>query len=130
MEMYKNSVGHNSTFILRITLDIQGLVPGPDAKRMMEFGEEIYRQYGYPIAQISGEGKVVNLELENPQKVNQDVLQEDIIKGERVREFKIQGKVNEKWINLYEDTSIDPKHIGQFENWKVSPLKVKITKSV
>lgn len=130
MDMYENSVGHNSTLILGITPDDQGLVPEPDAKRMKEFGDEINRRYSNPIAKTSGEGNVVMLELDSPQKIDQIVLQEAIEKGERVREFKVEGKVNGKWIDLYKGTSIGHKHIAQFEEQKVSAVKVKMMKAV
>lgn len=130
MDMYENSVGHNSTLILGITPDDQGLVPEADAKRMKEFGEEINRRYAHPIAKTSGEGNELVLELDRPQKINRVALQEAIEKGERVREFKIEGKVNGKWVDLYKGNSMGHKHIAQFKGQKVGAVKVRITKAV
>ena len=41
VDMYYNSVGHNTTLILGVTPSPEGLMPEPDVKLMKEFGEEI-----------------------------------------------------------------------------------------
>lgn len=43
MDMYNNSVGHNSTLIMGVTPDPRGLIPAPDVKRLKEWGDEIKR---------------------------------------------------------------------------------------
>jgi len=43
--------------------------------------------------------------------INHIVLQEDIAKGERVREFKLEAEINGKWTAIYCGSSIGHKHI-------------------
>ncbi len=45
VDMYYRSVGHNSTLILGLTPDPDGLIPGPDVRRLREFGDEITRRF-------------------------------------------------------------------------------------
>lgn len=130
VDMYYNSVGHNSTLILGITPDDRGLVPDPDVKRMKEFGEEIIRRFANPIAETSGHGDLVHVKLSQTRKVNQIVLQEDIAYGERIREFVLEGKEGNEWVLLYRGTSVGHKHIAVFPEKEVDEVRLRVTSSV
>jgi alpha-L-fucosidase len=56
MNMYYKSVGHNTSLILGLTPDPDGLMPEPDVKRLKEFGDEIKRRFSNPLATVSGKG--------------------------------------------------------------------------
>ncbi|NHE57900.1 alpha-L-fucosidase [Cyclobacterium plantarum] len=111
VKMYYNSVGHNSTLILGVTPNADGLMPEPDVKRLKEFGEEIDRRFSNPLARISGRGNNISLSLEKSQAIDHIVLQEDISKGELVREFILEAEINGKWTEVYRGSSIGHKHI-------------------
>ncbi|MBD3628461.1 alpha-L-fucosidase [Cyclobacterium sp.] len=111
VKMYYNSVGHNSTLILGVTPNADGLMPEPDVKRLKEFGDEIERRFSSPLARISGRGKNISLNLEKSQAIDHIVLQEDISKGELVREFILEAEINGKWAEVYRGSSIGHKHI-------------------
>ena len=57
VDIYDRSAGHNTTLILGVTPNPDGLMPVPDVERLREFGEEIKRRFEYPIKSISGSGK-------------------------------------------------------------------------
>ena len=80
VEMYYNSVGHNTSLILGVTPGPDGLMPEPDVKRLKEFGDEIKRRFSNPIATASGVGEKITLKLTKIQTINQVVLMEDISK--------------------------------------------------
>ena len=86
IEMYYNSVGHNSTLIIGVTPDPRGLLPVADSIRMKLFGDEIKRRFAQPIAEVSGCGKRLEMNLNRPYHIDAIVLCEDISKGERVRQ--------------------------------------------
>ncbi len=130
VNMYYNSVGHNTTLILGVTPNADGLMPAPDVKRMKEFGDEIKRRFSNPIATISGTGKKLMLKLPERQSVNQVVVMEDIAKGERVRKFILEGKTKQGWQILFEGSCIGHKFIHRFENMEVSALRIKIPESI
>ena len=48
VNMYYNSVGHNSSLILGLTPNSDGLLPEPDVKRLKEFGDEIKNRFDAP----------------------------------------------------------------------------------
>ena len=128
MDMYYKSVGRNSTLIMGLTPNTDGLLPEPDVKRLKEWGDEIKRRFGTPIAETSGKGKRIMLPLNKEQEINHILLKEDIVHGERVREFVLEGKVNGIWQELYKGANIGQKHIVQFEPRRVSEVRLKVVK--
>ena len=129
LKMYQNSVGHNSTLVLGLTPDNRGLIPDADVKRLKEFGNEIAKIYSNPIATTSGEGTDFEIKIPNEKKIQQIVLQEQIIKGERVREFIVEAEINGHWQKIMNGSCIGNKYIFQFEPIQVERVRLKITVS-
>lgn len=129
VNMYYNSVGHNSSLILGLTPNAEGLIPDADAKRLKELGDQIKRRFANKIASASGIGDKIDLKLSGTQKVNQVVLMEDISQGERVRKFTIEGKTKSGWKTVFEGSLIGHKFIHQFEEMEVSALRLVILES-
>ena len=129
VDMYYNSVGHNTTLILGVTPNPDGLLPNPDAHRLREFGEELRRRFSNPVASTSGTGNKITLKLPKRQKVNQIVLTEDIARGERVRKFTVEGKTRNGWQTIFEGSCIGHKFIHRFEPMEVSSVRLRIVES-
>ncbi|MEN8117103.1 MAG: alpha-L-fucosidase [Bacteroidota bacterium] len=129
VSMYYKSVGHNSSLILGLTPDADGLMPEPDVKRLKEFGNEINRRFSNPLVSTSGAGNKINLKLPKRQKVNQIVLMEDISKGERVRKYTLECKTKKGWQTIFEGSCIGHKFIHQFDKMEVSAIRLKILES-
>ena len=130
MNMYYRSVGHNSTLILGITPDPDGLIPEPDANRMKEFGDEIKRRFSKPLASVKGKGNILTLDMENEKQINHVIIMEEISEGERVREFILERFSNGKWITLCSGTCIGHKYIQQFDTANVTKVKLTISRSI
>ena len=130
VEMYYHSVGHNTTLILGVTPNPDGLIPASDAERLKEFGGEIRQRFSNPVASTSGTGRQVKLEFHQEQTVNQIVLMEDIAQGERVRKFVVEGKTKKGWQIIFEGSCIGHKFIHRFEDKSVSALRLQIQEQV
>ncbi|MEN8249103.1 MAG: alpha-L-fucosidase [Bacteroidota bacterium] len=130
IEIYYNSVGHNSNLILGVVINPDGLVPETDEERLKEFGEEIKCRFSNPLGTTSGSSNKIVLKLQKMQPVNQVVLMEDINHGERVRNFIVQGKTSEGWKTLTEGSCIGHKFITTFDEVAVSSLRLEIETSV
>lgn len=130
INMYYKSVGRNSTLILGLTPDPDGLMPEPDVKRIEEWGNEINRRFGNPIASTSGEGEIVEIEFSNAQIINHVSISEDIAKGERVRKFILEGRVDGKWEVLSEGSCIGNKFLTHFEDTTVSGIRLMVLESI
>jgi alpha-L-fucosidase len=130
MDMYYRSVGRNSTLIMGLTPDPEGLLPEPDVIRLKEWGDEINKRFSNPIARISGSGTKIEMKLKTRQKINHIVLQEDISKGERIREFKTEAFINGKWVPFCDGTVIGHKFIRQFDEIETSRIRLIISRSI
>jgi len=130
VDMYYKSVGRNSTLILGLTPDPNGLMPASDVARLKEFGEEIRRRFGKPIATSRGEGNTIVVDIEKPQPINHAILMEDIAQGERVREYVLEGLSNGSWGTLSSGTCIGHKHIEQFEDMTVTKVRLRVTQAI
>ena len=129
VDMYYKSVGHNTSLILGVTPNPDGLMPQPDVRRLKEFGDEINRRFSNPTATTAGKGEKINLKLHKKQKVNQLVLMEDIAKGERVRKFILEGKTNAGWQMIFEGSCIGHKFIHRFDEMEVSAVRLTVLES-
>jgi alpha-L-fucosidase len=129
MNMYYNSVGHNTSLILGLTPNPDGLMPEPDVKRLKEWGDEIKRRFSIPLATASGKGKQLKINLKDNQEINHIILQENIANGERVRKFVLEGKTSDGWQTIFEGSCIGHKFIHQFENMEVSEVRLTVLES-
>ncbi|NND08476.1 MAG: alpha-L-fucosidase [Saprospiraceae bacterium] len=129
MNMYYNSVGHNTSLIIGLTPDANGLLPEPDVKRLKAWGNEIERRFSNPIISISGNKNVITANLPARKIINHIVLMEDIRKGERVRKFLVEGKTDSGWQTVIEGTCIGHKLIHPFDNITASSVRLRILES-
>jgi alpha-L-fucosidase len=130
VKMYYQSVGRNSTLILGLTPDPDGLMPEPDVKRLKEWGDEIKRRFSNPVATIQGQGSELVLDLNGSKKINHLVVQEDILYGERIRAYELRGFKNGRWIPLCSGEVVGHKRIQEFDEKKVSKVKFVVTESI
>jgi alpha-L-fucosidase len=130
VDMYYKSVGRNSTLILGLTPDNTGLLPKGDEQRLIEFGNEITKRFLKPLASAQGRGKVITINLANLQQVNQVVVGEDIAKGERIRKYKIEAKINNKWQVICTGTSVGNKRIQTFKTIKTNAVRLQVEQSI
>ena len=111
IEVYYRSVGRGAQLLLNIPADRRGHMPDPDFARAKEFGDEIRRRFGKPVAEMHGSGPRVELHFEQPAHIDHVILEEDTRYGQRVRAFHLEGLQNSAWIVFYEGSSIGHKHI-------------------
>lgn len=126
MDMYYNSVGRNATLMIGVTPNPDGLIPEPDVQRLKEWGNEISRRFSSPIATTSGQKKSLTLTLNKKQPVNHCIIQENIVSGERIRQYKVEAKVNGKWAEVCKGESVGHKRIEKFEPVEASALRLTI----
>ena len=130
MDRYSRSVGHNCNLLLNANPDPDGLIPEPDMKRYQEFGAEIRRRFGKSLAETTGSGEVVELALAQPAVIDRVVTMENILEGERVREYVIEGLMDGHWKEVCRGTSIGHKKIDAFAPVELSKVRWRCLKSV
>ncbi len=115
MDIYEKSVGHGAVLLLNQTPDRSGRIPEADARRAAEFGAEIVRRYGNPLAETSGMGRTLFVTLPAAGAVVDRVtLMEDIAGGAVVRAYAIEAEVDGSWKEITKGTSIGYKKIDRF----------------
>lgn len=129
MDKYEKSVGRNATLILGLTPDPTGLLPTGDVQRLKEMGDEINRRFASPIAQTAGQKKSLPLKFGKKQPVNYCIIQENIKNGERIRQYKVEAKVNGKWKTVCTGESVGHKRIEKFEPVEATALRLTVLES-
>lgn len=127
MDMYEKSVGRNATLIMGLTPDPTGLLPEGDVKRLAEWGAEINRRFGTPIMQTAGQKKSLTLNLKQKQSVNYYIISENIARGHRVLQYKVEAKVGGKWQTVDTGESVGHKRIQSFELVETDALRLTVT---
>ncbi len=128
--MYEKSVGRNANLILGAVPDSDGLIPEPDFKRYAEFGKAIRRRFGKPLARTEGTGLTVELRLPRPARVDCVCVMEDITRGERVREYVVEGlTAGSTWQALGSGTSVGHKRIQRFGPVEVAAVRFRATRA-
>lgn len=134
MGLYEHSVGRGANLLLNIGPDREGRLPDIDADRLLEFGAEIRRRYGSPIATIADfevvDGKWV-YKAKQPQLIDCIVLGEDLAEGESVRRFalSIVTAKSHRTFPVYEGRNIGHKAIVRLPPFKVRGVVLDILES-
>jgi alpha-L-fucosidase len=131
IKMYYGSVGHNSTLIVGLTPDNRGLMPDADAKRCREWGDAIKNIFSNCTAQTKGRGNLVSINMDKPVGFDHIVLQEEISKGERVREYVVEALQAGVWVKVVDGTCIGHKRIVRLlKPVTASAVRLRITDSI
>ncbi len=130
MNMYYNSVGHNSTLIMGLTPNANGLMPKPDVQRLKEWGDEIKRRFLNPIKTTSGEGNKLEIKIPKKQLINHVVIQEDVKNGERIRKYEIQAWLKGSWKTIGDGECVGQKRIQKFDGITTNKIRLFVSESV
>jgi alpha-L-fucosidase len=126
MAIYYQSVGHGAVLLLNQTPDTTGLIPEADVERGAEFAAEIRRRFGKSVAETSGLGRLVEVDLKRPATIDHVITMEDIRHGERVRRYVVEGLVGGAWRPLCEGTAIGHKKIDRVGPAEVSKVRLRV----
>jgi len=130
MEMYYHSVGYGSVLLLNATPDTTGLIPAGDARRYAEFGREISRRFGKSIGEVKNHvGNETLIRFAKPTAVNHITIMEQYDQGQRIREYKVEGLANGKWMLLSQGSSVGRMKIDDFPTTKVSRLRLTVSQA-
>ncbi|MDE5710708.1 MAG: glycoside hydrolase family 29, partial [Bacteroides sp.] len=106
------------------------LIPEGDVKRLKEMGDEIKRRFATPVARMAVEKKRLVLELGKKQSVNYCIIQENIRKGERIRKYNVEAKVDGKWKKVCSGESVGHKRIEKFDAVEATALRLTVNECI
>ncbi|NMC08055.1 MAG: alpha-L-fucosidase [Candidatus Lokiarchaeota archaeon] len=134
VEIYEKSIGHGANLLLNLAPTEEGLFSKRDVARLEEMVAEIKRRYGTPVAETSGTGNEIVLELHADTLVTAIILQEDIRQGERVKGYQLHARSGDRWqeIPLQEPgIAIGHKKIDKPRSpVRTTAIKLAITRSI
>jgi alpha-L-fucosidase len=130
LEIYYRSVGRGAQLLLNVTPDPTGRIPHADRQRLEELGRELRRRFGTSVAETSGAGETLTLELPHRGWVDHLVLMEDLAGGERVRRFVVEARAGGGFIPIGGGTAIGHERILPIRRAEVDAVRVRIVESV
>lgn len=159
IDVYNKSVGGNATFLLNIPPTNTGLFHENDVARLKELGDylsnafktnildnaklsadselcahgiENARSDCYDCCYIAGEGQsraVITAEWSEPVDIANVVLKENIYLSQRVESFRIEARINDKFVEVGKGTVIGHKRIVPIDSVRTDCLKIVIEDS-
>ena len=72
------------------------------------FKQEIKRRFSHKIAEVSGQGEILIIDLSQPTKIDRLVILEEMAQGEQVLKYSVEGFIDGKRIPIGEGTSVEP----------------------
>ncbi|WP_054027499.1 alpha-L-fucosidase [Bacillus sp. FJAT-28004] len=126
MDIYYRSVGHGATLLLNVTPDNRGLMPEADVNRVIAFGNEVRRRFDHSLAEMSGEGEVIELELPENLIIDHIITMEDIAYGERVHDYRIEAHSGNDWIEIIRGSAIGHKKIDHFNPISTDRIRLSV----
>ncbi|NQU44917.1 alpha-L-fucosidase [bacterium] len=135
MGMYYYSCGRGANLLINVGPDRRGLLPAPDAWRLIEFGEEIDRRFEKPFARLEDctveENRRWIYQAEAAFYVDHAVIGEDIAQGERVMRFAVRALTarSGRPITLCEGTAVGYRQILAFPVFKARRVWLEVEES-
>ena len=129
MDMYYKSVGRNSTLIMGLTPNPDGLLPEPDVQRLKAWGDEIGKRLGQPAAVTQGKGTDLTLQFDQDTRFDHVVIQEDIRHGERVRQYTVKILQDSQWHTLASGSCIGHKRIHHVPSQQAQGVRLIVHES-
>lgn len=126
---YYNSVGNSAQLVMNVSPLADGSIAPDNLKRAAELGAAIRAAVGYPLATTNGNGATLTLDLKGPVEMDHVVIQEDIAKGERIRQYDLDGLADGQWRPIAKGTAIGHKKIHQLTPARFAQVRLTVTKS-
>ena len=136
MRAYYESIGYGANMLLNLTPDITGKVPEAEIKLVKEFGAEVRRRFSQPIARTDsskgwGDKNTLELNLGKTWKIDHVTLEEDIAKGQNIKAYAIDARVNGTWKAVIpEGLSIGRKRINRFRPVVADKIRLRLSATV
>lgn len=127
IDMYYKSVGYGGVMLLNCSPDTLGRITEGDKQTYLALGTEINRRFSKPIQQISNKkGTVFTLPFTKARPINHLVIEEDYRLGHRIRQYKLEGKLNKKWTVITTGSSVGRRKIDAFATQNYDEVKLTI----
>lgn len=159
VRIYEKAIGGNAIFLLNVPPNKEGRIADQDVKRLKELGDYFKHTFreniaenatfrvnkekaGYEIDNVrdmmsdkwympeDGETSVeIEIEFEKKEALHYLVMQEHIQLSQRIEDFQVYAKVEDRWIRVYKGTTVGYKKIVRLHDIETNMLKIQIKDS-
>ena len=139
LDIYYNSVGHNTNLLLNFPVNKEGKIPSADSLRVVEWHQVLQNTFANnlleglkPTIQNKDTHPEWIYSFNEPTLVSQVVLEEDVLFGQHVERFSLCYYRNGKWLPVETDevlTTIGFKRIIRFKPATMEKLRIRILKT-
>jgi alpha-L-fucosidase len=127
IDMYYKSAGYGGVMLLNASPDTTGKITAGDKNVYRALGQTIQQRFSNPLKQLNNKkGNVFTISFNKATPVNHIVIEEDYRYGHRIRNYTVQGKINNKWEMITKGSSVGRKKIDAFATQNVTELKLTI----
>ena len=131
IDMYYKSVGYGGVMLLNASPDTTGKITDGDKNTYRAFGQAIQQRFSDPLKQLANKkGSTFIISFDKPTPVNHVIIEEDYRYGHRIRNYTVEGKINNQWTVLVNGSSVGRKKIDAFATQKVRAIKLTINSFV
>ena len=127
--IYLNSVGSGSTWLLNFPITPSGRIHQADAEAAISLNKYLAETFSHDLAEGAevkkGDGEVT-LTLKQPVTFNLVQLREDLATGQRIDTFTVEKLVKGEWQALAQGTTIGNKRIVRVPDTTADAVRVKV----
>ncbi|MCL2352871.1 MAG: alpha-L-fucosidase [Firmicutes bacterium] len=127
--IYYYTVGRGANMLLNIGPDRNGLLPEKDARRFIEFGEEIRRRFSDPVGEgLEKNGNAYTVAFKEPTLVNHAVLREKVDAVNYAKRFSVKAYPYEygEPVTVYLGGTVGHKAVCQFPAFFTKKIEVVV----
>jgi len=129
LEIWYASVGRGANLLLNVPPDRRGRLHENDVARLKEFDAALKAIFGNDLAagcDLQRTSTGFELDLRREVEADHLVLREDLLPGQRVARFHVEGFAEGAWRELLRGTTIGHKRVLRFPAGRLSRLRVVV----
>jgi len=138
VNLYFTSVGRNSKLLLNVPPTKEGRLHDTDVARLAGMRERLNAMFARDVAakskatwKVTGNSSATfELDLGQPATVSIADLREDITSGQRVAQYTLEGRTDDKWQTLSRGRTIGHRKLDRFNAQSVRYVRLTLAETI
>lgn len=125
--IYLNSVGKNSTWLLNFPIDCRGRIHENDAKAIKAFNKYLQSAFKTDLAEKAQTDRTENaitLTFPKPVAMNLVQIRENLVDGQHIDSFTVEARIDGVWRQVAKGTTVGNKRILKVGDIKTDGLRI------
>jgi alpha-L-fucosidase len=138
VNLYFTSVGRNSKLLLNVPPTREGRLHETDVARLTGMRERLNQLFAHDVAAkrkstwkvTDNRSATLEIDLGEPTRVSLADLREDISVGQRVAEYTLEGRTDDKWKTISRGHTIGCRKLDRFDATSVRYVRLTLTETI